>query len=139
MHKMCLQIEKILVYTTFNHYFNLQLQYNSKISVKMCVLSTTLMRIRLDTIYFAETENWKHCSKIIFKYVNIAVGPIFNESFVEKRGLWVPWTVHETCWNSVDPLLKKIKKNKKKKKKKKTQMHAVNAVSKQILNFTKQN
>ena len=54
---MCLQIEKILVYKTFNHYFNLQLQYNSKISVKMCVLSTTLMRIRLDTIYFAETEN----------------------------------------------------------------------------------
>ena len=54
---MCLQIEKILVYKTFNHYFNLQLQYNSKISVKMCVLSTTLMRIRLDTTYFAETEN----------------------------------------------------------------------------------
>ena len=25
-----------------------------------------------------ETENWKYCSKIIFKYVNSIVGPIFN-------------------------------------------------------------
>ena len=25
-----------------------------------------------------KTENWKHCSKIIFKYVNSIVGPIFN-------------------------------------------------------------
>ena len=41
-------------------------------------------------------ENWKYCSKIIFKCVNNAMRPIFNESFVKKRGLWVPWTVHET-------------------------------------------
>ena len=35
---------------------------------------------------FAETENWnwKHCSKIIFKYVNSIVGPIFNEKVVKK-------------------------------------------------------
>ena len=26
----------------------------------------------------AETENWKYCSKIIFKCVNSVVGPIFN-------------------------------------------------------------
>jgi len=26
----------------------------------------------------------KHCSKIIFKYVNNTVGPIFNEKVVEK-------------------------------------------------------
>ena len=25
-----------------------------------------------------ETENWKYCSKIIFKCVNSTVGPIFN-------------------------------------------------------------
>ena len=25
-----------------------------------------------------KTENWKHCSKIIFKYVNSIVRPIFN-------------------------------------------------------------
>ena len=38
----------------------------------------------LDKTYFAETENWKYCSKIIFKYVNSTVGPIFNEKVVEK-------------------------------------------------------
>ena len=42
----------------------------------------------------------KHCSKIIFKCVNSTVEPIFNESFVEKRSLWVPWTVHRTYWKS---------------------------------------
>ena len=31
--------------------------------------------------------NWKHCSKIIFKYVNSAVGPIFNEKVAEKWSL----------------------------------------------------
>ena len=29
-------------------------------------------------------ENWKHCSKIIFKCVNSVVGPIFNEKMAEK-------------------------------------------------------
>ena len=33
--------------------------------------------------------------------------PIFNKSFVEKRGLWVPCTVHGTHWNSINALLKK--------------------------------
>ena len=32
-------------------------------------------------------ENWKHCSKIIFKRVNSIVGPIFN--------IFNTWTVHE--------------------------------------------
>ena len=44
--------------------------------------------------YFA--ENWKHYSKIIFKCVNSAVGPIFNEKVAEKWSLWVPCIVHET-------------------------------------------
>jgi len=39
--------------------------------------------------------------------VNNVVGPIFNKNFVEKRGLWVPCTVHGTHWNSVNALLKK--------------------------------
>ena len=30
-------------------------------------------------------ENWKHCSKIIFKCVNSAVGPSFNDNFVENK------------------------------------------------------
>ena len=36
-----------------------------------------------------KTENWKHCSKIIFKCVNNAVGPIFNEKIDKKWNLWV--------------------------------------------------
>ena len=43
---------------------------------------STLM-VRLNTVYFA--ENWKYYSKIIFKCVNSAVGPIFNKSFVKKE------------------------------------------------------
>ena len=41
-------------------------------------------------LIFAETENWnwKHCSKIIFKCVNSAVGPIFNKKVAEKYNLW---------------------------------------------------
>ena len=34
-----------------------------------------------------KTENCKYCNKIVFKYVNSVVGPIFNEIFIEKRGL----------------------------------------------------
>ena len=40
-----------------------------------------------------KTENWKHCSKIIFKCVNSAVGPNFNEKIDKKWNLWV----HEQC------------------------------------------
>ena len=29
-------------------------------------------------LIFAETENWKYCSKVIFKCVNSTVRPIFN-------------------------------------------------------------
>ena len=54
-------------------------------------------RICLDITYFAETENWKHCNKIIFKYVNSTVGPIFNEKIAEKWNLWV----HEQCTDAL--------------------------------------
>ena len=47
------------------------------------------LRVCLDRTYFAETENWKHCSKIVFKCVNSAVGPIFNEKIDKKWNLWV--------------------------------------------------
>ena len=36
-----------------------------------------------------KTEIEKHCNKIIFKYVNSIVGPIFNEKVTEKWNLWV--------------------------------------------------
>ena len=35
-----------------------------------------------------KTENWKHCSKIIFKCVNSTVRSIFNEKVAEKWCLW---------------------------------------------------
>ena len=90
----------------------------------------------LDRTYFAETENWKHCSKIIFKCVNSTAGPIFNEKVAEKWYLWVSYTVHGT--HRIDKSDKKVGKvrllfmnssrcpllqltKKKKKKKKKTQ------------------
>ena len=41
-----------------------------------------------------KTENWIHCSKIIFKCINNTVGLIFNICFWIKW-LWVPWTVCE--------------------------------------------
>ena len=46
------------------------------------------LRICLETAYFA--KNWKHYNKIIFKCINSVMRPIFNESFAEKRGLWIP-------------------------------------------------
>ena len=40
------------------------------------------MKVQLWSVWIelivAETEKWKHCSKIIFKCVNSVVGPIFN-------------------------------------------------------------
>ena len=32
--------------------------------------------------------------------MNSAITPIFNKNFVKKRGLWVPWIVHETHWQT---------------------------------------
>ena len=37
--------------------------------------------------------------------MNSAVWPIFNENFVEKRGLWVSWTVHGTHMQNARQLL----------------------------------
>ena len=62
-----------------------------------------------------KTENQEYCSKIIFKCVNNTVRPIFNENFVEKRGLWVPWSVYRTYWNS-HHTHKTLQKKKKKRK-----------------------
>ena len=46
--------------------------------------SKPTLRVRLDRTYFAETKNKKHCSKKNFKWVNSAVGRIFNEKMAEK-------------------------------------------------------
>mgnify|MGYP007088584720 CR=1 FL=1 len=47
--------------------------------------------------------------------MNSAIRPIFNESFVEKRDLWISCTVHETHCQTLDAAGKKKKKKKKKK------------------------
>ena len=60
-------------------------------------LSSKRLWVCLDRIYFAEIENWKHCSKIIFKYINSAVRPIFNEKVAEKWNLWL----HEQCTDAL--------------------------------------
>ena len=64
------------------------------IRVDLCFANLIILRVHLDRTYFAETENWKHCSKIIFKYVNSTVRFIFKEKVAEKWDLWVPWIVH---------------------------------------------
>ena len=51
-------------------------------SYKRCVwIELILLKLK--------TENWKHYSKIIFKYVNSDVGPIFNEKIDKKWNLWI--------------------------------------------------
>ena len=55
-----------------------------------------------------KTENWKHCSKIIFKCVNSAAGPIFNEKIDKKWNLWV----HKQCTGPlIDRNVKKTRPN----------------------------
>ena len=52
------------------------------------IIITLILRIRLDSAYFV--KNRKHSNKIIFKYVNSIMRPIFNEKVAEKKGLWIP-------------------------------------------------
>ena len=48
--------------------------------------------------------------------MNSTVWPIFNESLVEKKDLWIPWTVHRTHCRQHPSASQKKKKKKKKKK-----------------------
>ena len=84
------------------------------------------------TAYFAKNWKLKTLNKIIFKCVNCTVGLIFNESFAEKRGLWVPWTVHGTHWKAKMRFSQKIKKERTQ-----TQMQCFSALSKRVLNRRK--
>ena len=74
---------------------DVKIQFHNQL-FKLYRLAT--IRVCLDRTYFTETENWKNCSKIIFKCVNSIVGPIFNEKVAKKWDLWIPWTVHGTHW-----------------------------------------
>ena len=57
-----------------------------------CFTLSITCRVYLDWTYCywkLKTENWKYCNKIIFKYMNSTVGPIFNKKFDKKLNLWV--------------------------------------------------
>ena len=69
----------------------------------------------LDWVYFC--WNWKHCSEIIFKYVNSTVGLIFNEKVTEKWNLWDLWTVHPCTVHGWLGQIVRLEPKKKKKKK----------------------
>ena len=100
-----------------NHIFHcLIVFYFPQPQSNVCTISTSLslsLSLSKNSLYVGSiwipliAENWKHYSKIIFKCVNSVVGPIFNESFVEKRGLWVPWTVHRIHYHTLDAAEKK--------------------------------
>ena len=77
------QLVKNMALNLFHHFFC----HNSDATDREWLIITFIWRVRLDIAYFA--KNWKLCNTIIFKYVNNIMGPIFNENFVEKRGLWV--------------------------------------------------
>ena len=58
---------------------------NPKPKTSFLFFSFLFSLIRLDRTYFAETENWKYCSKIIFKCVNSTMRPIFNEKLLKSE------------------------------------------------------
>ena len=76
------------VSTTFFFFFLRKYFYNSEHEQNRKCLEflkwPNILRVRLDRTYFAETENWKHCSKIIFKCMNSIVRPIFNKKVTEN-------------------------------------------------------
>ena len=61
-----------------------------------------MLWVRLDWTYYCwnwklKTENWKYCSKIIFKCVNSTMGPILN-----FFSAWtVLWTVMNSAWTVI--------------------------------------
>ena len=68
--------------------------------------------------------------------MNSAVRSIFNESFVEKRDLWVMWTVHGTHGKTTTATEMHFKKKKTKQNKKQnadTNTDVGKAVSKRVL------
>ena len=74
-------------------------------------------------LFLLKTENWKHFSKTIFKCVNSAVEPIFNEKMAEKCMNSTKQCVNSNCivWTVTSVL--QLKRVQRKKKKKKAKMH----------------
>ena len=78
-------------------------------------------RVCLDCAYFC--WNWKHCSEIIFKCVNSAVGPIFNKKLLKS----VICEIREQCTYALFTVDKVNYCGLKKKKKIKTQRRNADA------------
>ena len=91
------------------------------------------LRVCLDTAenWKLKTENWKYCSKIIFKYVNSIMRSIYSEKVVEKWILWVLWIVYGTHWCAL--FTRKSQQQRLQKEEKKTQMQLINVESKRHL------
>ena len=70
------------IQTTFFFYGIKRMSLKQKVIVLLF-----LLRVFLIQFIFVEIENWKYCSKIIFKCVNIIVRPIFN-IFFGIKWLW---------------------------------------------------
>ena len=87
---LCMLINMLGKYYSFfilkwiNNVINQKKKQTNKKKKKKTLKFDMKSRVRLDRTYFVETENWKHCSKIIFKCMNSTVGPIFNEKVTEK-------------------------------------------------------
>ena len=61
--------------------------------------------------YSWKLKTEKDCSKIIFKYVNNTVGPIFNEKIAEKWNLWIRKQCTKKSQKAMAEKRKKKKKN----------------------------
>ena len=123
IHKFPLNFHDILQSTNSNSSTNFDFLYTKYAQFSIEFSRYCTFRVCLDRTYFAETENWKHCSKIIFKCINSIVGPIFNEKVDKKWSLWDPWIVH-LCIVHKRPV-NSCGWRKKKKKKEKTQTQHV--------------
>ena len=84
-HEIFFLLSLIAPYSIFyKSSFTLKLDFEK---IELQKRGISLIRVHLDRTYFAETENWKHYSKIIFKCVNSTVRPIFNRKVAEKWDL----------------------------------------------------
>ena len=88
-------------------------------------LSSHIWWVCLDRTYFAETENWKHYSKIIVKCVISTVEPIFNEKVDKKWSLWDALFTKDRSTVATEE-----EEGKKKKEREKTQTQHLNVLSK---------
>ena len=118
----------------------IHLWFGQNLSYLPVVWNLTLYRPEISSIrgpfglslLLLKTENWKHCSKIIFKCVNSIMGPIFNIFLIREQCMHSVWTVH-TLFTTVKSVPQSQKmRAKKKKKQQKTWRENVDAEPKRL-------